>query len=322
MAAGHRSRRVCVLGGSGFVGSALIPRLLQHGYGVDVPTRNRARSRDLLVLPDVQIIEADVHDERTLELLLRGCDAVINLVGILNERGHDGSGFRHAHLDLAAKLVRACHKSGVRRLIQMSALKASAELGPSHYLRSKGEAENAIKAAAGDIDYTIFRPSTIFGARDSFTLRFARLVRLLPVLPLPCAESRFAPVFVEDVAAAFAHALEDTATHGRSYELCGPDIYSLREIVSLLAWTLGVRRWILPMPAPLARVQAAIGEYLPGKPFSLDNLRSLGVPAVCGENGLAALGVEPHSLRTMLPTYLGSAGREARLSRLRQGARR
>lgn len=324
MGAGHRSHRVCVLGGSGFVGSALLPQLVESGYCVDVPTRSRARHRDLLVFPDLQLIEADVHDERTLELLLRGCDAAINLVGILNERGHDGSGFRRAHVELAEKLVRACRKAGVKRLIQMSAIKANAELGPSHYLRSKGEAENAIKAGAGtDLAYTIFRPSTIFGSRDSFTQRFARLVRLFPVLPLPCADSRFAPVFVEDVAGAFARALADSATYGRTYEICGPDIYSLREIVSLLAWTLGVKRWIVPLPTPLAHFQAWIGEYfVPGKPFSLDNFRSLSVPAVCVEDGLAALGIVPRSLRTVLPTYLGAASREARLARLRQSARR
>ena len=325
MAARHRSRRVCVLGGTGFVGRSLIGLLIRGGYQVDVPTRSRDRTRSLWVFPGVNVIQMDVHDETALSQLLRGCEAVINLVGILNETGHDdGAGFKRAHSQLAEKVVRACRSSGVARLLQMSALKANADLGPSHYLRTKGQAENAIKSLSGtDIKYTIFRPSVIFGEEDSFTNRFASLLRVLPVLPLPCAESRFAPVFVEDVARAFVTALGDSNTYGQTYELCGPDIYSLREIVSLVRWQLGMKRVVVPLPSALGHLQAWVADYLlPGKPFSLDNFRSLGIASVCGENGLALLGIKPHSLATILPTYLGGASPQGRLARLRQSARR
>ena len=324
MSVNNRSRLVCLLGGTGFVGRSLAALLVQHGYDVRIPTRDRARHRELLVLPGVDLVTADVHDERRLTQLLRGCSIAINLVGILNERGHDGAGFRHAHVELAEKLVRACHEANVGRLLQMSALKANAERGASHYLRTKGQAEQVIKDLAGEeISYTLFRPSVIFGAGDTFTNRFARLLKLAPVLPLPRAEARFAPVYVEDVARAFLAALEDSESRGRTYELCGPDIFSLLEIVQFLARELGLKRAIWPLPEPLGRMQAWVGDYLlPGKPISLDNFRSLGVASVCSEDGLAALGIKPTSMEGVVPSYLRGESRAEQLARLRENAGR
>ncbi|HEX7081070.1 MAG TPA: complex I NDUFA9 subunit family protein [Gammaproteobacteria bacterium] len=306
-----RIRTICLLGGTGFVGRTLVNHLVRADYRVRIPTRNRQRHRDLLVFPGVELIGADVHDERTLTRLLDGVDAAVNLVGILNERGHDGRGFRHVHVDLVAKLLRACHDAGVTRLLHMSALKANAERGPSHYLRTKGQAEQLIRSQAGDqIRYTIFKPSTIFGPADSFTTRFARLLKLSPVLPLPCADARMSPVFVDDVAQAFVTALEDSHTHGRTYELCGPDIYSLEDVVRFVQRQLGLRRAVLPVPRPLGRLQAWVGDYLlPGKPFSADNFRSLTVASICGENGFASLGIEPRSMSVVVPQYLGGPPR-------------
>jgi len=298
-----RSRSICVLGGTGFVGQALVGELVRAGYRVTIPTRRRSQHRDLLVFPGVELIGADVHDERVLAALLRGTDAVVNLVGILNERGRDGSGFKHAHVDLVEKLLRACRETGVRRLLHMSALKANAERGPSHYLRTKGQAEQLIRNEAG-IRYTIFKPSVIFGPGDSFTNRFAKLLKLLPVLPLACADSRMTPVYVGDVARAFMVALENSHTYGQTYELCGPDIYTLEEVVRFVQRQLGLRRAVVPLPKSLGRLQARIGEFLPGKPFSLDNLASLSVAGICSENGLAALGIEPQAMSAIAPRYL------------------
>jgi len=293
-----------VLGGTGFVGRALAAHLVRAGYRVTIPTRRRQRNRDLLVLPGVELIGADVHDERALAALLGGADAVINLVGILNERGRDGSGFKHVHVDLVAKLLRACHETGVTRLLHMSALKANADRGPSHYLRTKGQAEQLIRNEARDVRFTIFKPSVIFGPGDSFTNRFATLLKRLPILPLPSADSRMTPAYVNDVAAAFMAALDDSRTFGQTYELCGPDIYSLEEVVRLVRRQLGLRRVIVPLPKSLGRLQAWVGEFLPGKPISLDNLASLSVAGVCSENGFAALGIEPQALSVIAPTYL------------------
>jgi NADH dehydrogenase len=297
---------VCILGGTGFVGRSVAAKLVGSGYTVRIPTRNRQRARKLLVLPGLELIQADVHDPDQLAEVLRGTDATINLVGILNERGHDGSGFRRAHVELAEKLMAACRRTGVKRLLQMSALKANAERGPSHYLRTKGQAEQVIAGQAGDnIQYTVFRPSVIFGPEDSFCNRFARILKMTPILPLAQLNARFAPVYVGDVADAFVRSLADSRSFGRTYELCGPDIYTLEEILRFLCRELGIRRAILKLPGPLGRFQAWIGEYLlPGKPFSRDNFRSLTVASVCRENGFAAFGIVPKRMQPIVSSYL------------------
>lgn len=311
-----------MLGGSGFVGRSLCNQLVRHGYSVRVPTRNPARRRQLLVLPGVDVLPADIRAAGALGPVLTGCATVVNLVGILNERGHDGSGFASVHVDLVENLAHACADVGVERLIHVSALKANAERGPSHYLRTKGRAEELIRRLCGDdIKYTIFRPSVIFGPDDSFINRFAGLLKRAPLLPVPQLGARFAPVYVEDVAAAIVKALEDSSTHNQTYELCGPDIYTLGEILQLILRQLEIRRWVLPLPLLLARVQAWIADYLiPGKPFSLDNLRSLYVASVCSENGFAALGIEPTPMHAIVPSYLGPG--LPRLAKLRQTTRR
>lgn len=315
-----RRNTVCVLGGTGFVGRSLCAQLCSAGYALRVPTRDRQRARRLLVLPGLELRQADIHDPTTLGQLVQGADAVINLVGILNERGHDGSGFERAHVEFAEKIVAACREHHVRRLLQISALKANAERGPSHYLRTKGRAEQIIKEHDGDIDYTIFRPSVIFGPADSFINRFARLLQITPILPIPRLNARFAPVYVEDVATACVRALGDSRTFGRTYELCGPDIYSLREILTFIKRVRGLRRTIVGLPLALGQVQAWIADYLiPGKPFSLDNLRSMAVASVCSENGFSALGIEPKRLETIAPTYLVPPADHLSQLRLRTG---
>jgi uncharacterized protein YbjT (DUF2867 family) len=304
-------RNVCVLGGTGFVGKALVNELVRRDYRVTIPTRSRQRHRELLVFPGVDVVTADIHDERVLTHLVTGADVIVNLVGILNEKGHDGGGFKHAHVDLVEKLLRACSEAKVGRLIHMSALKANAERGPSHYLRTKGQAEQLIRAQRdGDLRYTIFKPSVIYGPGDSFINRFAGLLHKLPVLPLACADARMSPVYVDDVALAFLTAIEDSRCEDRIYELCGPDIYSLGEIVDYVKRQLRLRRAIWPLPKPLGRLQAAVADYaIPGKPFSLDNFASLGVAGVCGDDGFANLGIVPRAMTTIVPGYLRSKDR-------------
>jgi NADH dehydrogenase len=276
------------------------------------------------VWPDVELVEADVHDDAQLRRLLDGCGAAINLVGILNEAGHDGSGFERAHTELTAKLVRACRGARVPRVLQMSALKADADRGPSHYLRTKGRAEHLLAAEARDaLAYTVFRPSVIFGAEDSLLNRFAALLRVAPVLPLAGADARFAPVFVDDVAEAFVRALANPATWGKTYELCGPEIYSLEELVRFVRGQLRLKRAIVKLPHWLGRIEAWVGEYLlPGKPFSRDNLASLGVPSLCTSDGLTELGIHARTLSAIAPTYLGAGSRQRELTRLRRSAGR
>jgi uncharacterized protein YbjT (DUF2867 family) len=324
MAVGFRNETVCVLGGTGFVGRRIVSHLIRDGWRVVVPTRNRVRARPLLVLPGTDVVECDVSDGAQLGQVLRGSDTVINLIGILNEAGHDGSGFRRVHVDLVERIVRACQDAGVRKLLHMSALKASAERGPSHYLRTKGEGERVIATLCGDtLPYTIFQPAVIFGPGDTFINRFATLMRWLPMLALPRLDARFAPVYVDDVAAAFARAVTDAGTDFRTFQLCGPGIYSFREILQLTKKFANIHCGLLGLPDALGQAQAFLLERLvPGKPFSLDNFRSLSVANVCTDNGFAALDIEPRSLVSTLPTYLGSGIQEAQFASFREHAGR
>ncbi len=307
---------VCVLGGTGFVGSELVSQLATAGHWVRVATRAAWRGQHLTVLPTVELVTADVHDRRALAELLAGMDAAVNLVGILNERR--GVRFRDVHVGLVAKLIEEARTARVPRLLHMSSLGADAERAPSKYLRSKGQAEGLVRAAAPSLDVTIFRPSVIFGPGDSLTERFTRLLRLAGGwLPLARARARFAPAYVGDVARAFVHALSDRATIGRTYELCGPEVLTLERIVRAAAAAAGVRCRIVRLPDFLARLQALALGMLPGKPFTLDNFRSLTSDSLCTEDGFARLGIEPRRMAAVLPTYLGGMTLPGELNRFR-----
>lgn len=300
---------VLLVGGSGFVGSAVARRLHAAGVRVTVPTRRRERAKHLLVLPTIDVVEADVHDDGTLVRLMRGRDAVINLVGVL--RGGEGlpygKGFARAHVDLPGRIARAAAATGVRRLVHMSALRA-AEDAPSGYLRSKAAGERAVLAAAPGLAVTIFRPSVIFGSGDSFLTLFAGLLKLAPLVPLACPDARFQPVWVEDVAAAFAAALRHPESSGHAFDLGGPRQYSLRELVDYAGRVSGHRRPILGLPLPLSRFQALVMEWVPGGPMTRDNVRSMQVPSVCPEGTAFPFGIAPAALEAVAPGYLGLPG--------------
>jgi NADH dehydrogenase len=298
---------ICVLGGGGFVGTELVRRLVYAGHWVRVPTRSLAHVERLRVLDTAELRVANVHEPRVLSQLFADCAAVINLIGILNEHGR--ASFETVHCALAAKVMKAARAAGVRRVLHMSSLGA-AEHAPSRYLRSKAAAEAAVRAVPHPEQphpaVTIFRPSVIFGAGDSLTNRFASLLRLsFGVLPLARARARFAPICVLDVVEAFVRALTQEASVGATYELCGPEVLTLEEIVRLTARVAGLPCHIVPMPDALARLQGVMMGLLPGKPFSLDNFRSLTIDSVCRTDGCAALGIAPRPLLAELPLYLG-----------------
>lgn len=308
---------ICVLGGTGFVGTEIVTRLADDGHWVRVPTRNPGHGRHLGVLSTVQLVTANVHDPGTLAQLLAGMDAVINLIGILNESGR--ATFQSVHVDLAAKLVAAARGAKVRRLLQMSAVGADREHGPSRYLRSKGEAEALVRAAGAHLDYTIFRPSVIFGPGDSLTNRFAALLALPGgFLPLARSQARFAPVYVGDVVRAFVRTLDRRDSFGETYELCGPQVLTLEQIVRMTAAVAQLPCRILRLPDLLGRLQAALLGLIPGKPFSLDNFRSLTVDSVCTQKGLARLGISPLHMMSVLPFYLGPFTPSAELEAARK----
>jgi NADH dehydrogenase len=298
---------VLVLGGSGFVGRHLVSRLVRAGKRVVVPARRRESARHLILLPTVDVVEGNIHDPATLARLAAGASAIVNLVGILNESGRDT--FARVHTELAQKIVAACRAAGVRRFVQMSALNAD-PAGPSRYLRSKGEAEAAIVASG--LDWTIFEPSVIFGREDRFLNLFATLERHLPVMAIAAAQTRFQPVFVGDVAHCFDHALADDATIGQKYPLCGPDVYTLRELVAFVGKLTGHERPIIALPTALGRLQARVLELLPGTPMSRDNLASMRKDSVCGCAFPPGFGIVPAALAAVAPTYLGPEAAKSR----------
>ena len=311
---------ICVFGGSGFVGRELVARLARQGHEIVVPTRKRAGHEDLRVLQRVRVVEANIHNPIVLRRLLDNCDVAINLVGILNEPGRSkGQGFANAHRLLTEKIVTACKSAGVGRLLHMSALHASAAKGPSHYLKTKGQAEEYVRSnCPPGVDFTIFQPSVIFGKGDGFINRFAALLKLAPVLPLAKPNARFQPVYVGDVCDAFVQSIDDVNCYGKTFPLVGPRTWSLREIVTYIASCLDRRRLIIGLPDSLSALQARIFEWVPGKPFSVDNLKSLGVDSISSENGLQHFGIMPRSMESIVPDLLRGKDQNSYFSRLRK----
>ncbi len=315
-----KQQRLCIFGGTGFVGRRLCAHLAGDGHQITVPTRHLELTREMAVLPQVRRVSCDVHDAEAIEAVIAGHDVVINLVGILNETGHQGgAGFDKAHAQLTANLVAACEKTGVTRFLQMSSLKAS-EDAPSNYLKSKAKAENSVRESKS-LNWTIFQPSVIFGLEDSFTNRFARLMKF-GFLPLARPNARFSPVYVDDVVEAFVQSVDKASTYSQTLQLCGPKVYSLRELVDYIRSCTGARGFTMGLPDSLARLQARILEWLPGKPFSMDNYRSLTVNSICEVSGLKTLGIKPKSLESIAPSYLSGEQKNARLSVYRRTAGR
>ena len=307
---------VCVIGGSGFVGRHICHQLAARGYRVRVPTRDPERVKQLILLPTVELIAADVHDPDDLARAVRGVEALINLVGVL----HDGRGrhsFAQAHVALARKVAAACRQEGVHRYIHMSALNADAH-GPSAYLRSKGEAETVVRAAG--LDVTVFRPSVIFGREDSFLNLFASLLRFLPVVFLASPNARFQPVFVEDVAAAMVKSLEDLTSFGKSFDLCGPQVCTLRELVGYVGRMTGHARPVIGLNDSLSYWQAFAMEWLPVKLMTRDNYYSMKVDSVC--HCEFPFGIRPSALEAVAPAWLALQTPRTRYQRLRNRAGR
>lgn len=280
---------ICIIGGGGFVGQHIAARLAAQDKHLRIPARRRERAKALLPLPTAEVVEADIHDPETLGHLFEGVDAVINLVGILHGSRRD---FERAHVELPEKIVAACQAAGVKRLLHMSALGADID-SASRYQQTKARGEARVRAAGeqGELAVTVFRPSVIFGPGDSFLNLFAQMLRLMPVMPLTGAWARFQPVYVGDVARAFADSLENPATFGQTYNLCGPQAYSLEELVRLTADSLGLKRTILPLGRGSTALMAALIGLKPGKKLmTLDNYRAMLVDNVCPEGFPAVFG--------------------------------
>ena len=322
-----RFDNVLVLGGSGFLGRHVVAGLARRGIRVAVPARRRENAKHLFPLPTVEVIEADVGAPGVLPQLAQGRHALINLVGILHgrrgrpdERGPNDYGpqFAHAHVEIAQAAVSACRAAGVKRLLHVSALGASAT-APSEYLRSKGVAEQAVLAAE-DLDVTVFRPSVVFGPEDLFLNRFEFLSRYSPLFAVPCPQARFQPVYVGDVAQALIAALVEKNSRGKSHDLCGPRVYTLKELVEFVCAATHRRRLVVGLPDWVSYLQARVLEFAPVPLMSRDNLRSMQVASVSNEP--FPFGIQPQSLEAIAPTWLSPHGPRERYPELRWRARR
>jgi uncharacterized protein YbjT (DUF2867 family) len=305
---------VCVLGGSGFVGSAIVHQLSVAGFMVKVLTRRRESSKHLILLPNVQVVECDIMDDAALSEQIKGSDAVINLIGILHESGK--LNFETMHVRLPEHVAKICVAQSVKRLLHMSALEAGTK-APSAYLRSKAAGESVLKHYAKQLHITIFKPSVIFGRGDSFINLFAHIVKWMPVIFLAKPNAKFQPIFVEDVARAFVASLENVDTFNQSYELAGPKVYSLKALVQYVADTLGVSRTIIGLSDGLSYLQAFALELLPAKLMTRDNIRSMEVDSISKTPFPSAFGFAPTCLEAVVPQYLVNDTYRARYQQFR-----
>ncbi len=292
--------KVCIIGGTGFVGHHLVPKLANAGIECRIPARRPHRYTSLEVQPGCELTMLGQLDVDSLNSHFDGCDAVINLLGILNES--NSCSFEEIHVEAAEKILEAAQQSGVKRLLHMSALNADETNGVSNYLKSKGKGENLmLMQNSSDVKVTCFRPSVIFGGNDSFINRFAQLMMIPGPLPLACAGAKFSPVYVGDVTAAFLKALTDASTFGKSFELCGPRTLTLQQIVAYIAHIKGTHKNVIALGDAMSRLQAKILGVMPGKPFTMDNYNSLQQPSVCTHNGLQQLGITATDMDAIVP---------------------
>lgn len=312
-------KEICVLGGSGFVGSAIVAKLDAAGYNVKVLTRRRERAKHLILLPNVQVVECNVLDYQALNAELRGADAVINLIGVLHP--NRGASFNLMHHQLPAQVAKICADLNIKRLVHMSSL-GTAIKAPSQYLRSKAQGEAALQALQHKLYLTIFKPSIIFGRGDRFINLFATLIKWLPVMVLVKPSAKFQPVWVEDVATCFVSSLENRDTYGLVYELAGPKVYTFRELVKSIMQILNIQRPIIGLNDRLSYAQAFLMEWLPGKLMSRDNVRSMEVASVSAAPFPAIFGITPTALEVIVPEYLVNLTPRGAYDRFRSSAAR
>ena len=300
-----KQHRAAILGGAGFIGRYVVKRLAERGDVLTVGGRRATGAKFLKLKGDVGqvgLVNLSIADERLVSAFVSGNDAVVNLVGILHESG--AQRFDLVHHTAPARLARLAREAGVARFVHVSAIGADAR-SSSAYARSKAAGEEAVRYAFPTA--TILRPSVVFGPEDQFFNRLAAVAMISPVIPMiGGGETRMQPVYVGDVADAVVRCIDDPATAGRTYELGGPKVYSLRALIELLLEETRRRRLLIDLPFGLASLQARLMSFLPNPPLTPDQVELLRGDNVVspGALGLDALGVSPTAVEAILPTYL------------------
>jgi len=302
---GKMGRNVCIIGGSGFVGRAIIQEAIRHGHEITVACRHPERARDLAV-EGVRMLRADVVDGRGLDEAVAGADTVIYLVGLLFEKGRYN--FEAAHVHGVEHVLAACKRAGVKHYLHMSALGAG-QIPASKYARSKGEAEGFVRQSG--LNWTIFRPSIIYGAGDNFFNQFKKMSKSLPILPVISGETRFQPVWVQDVARAFVSSIGNKHVSGRAFELGGPKVYSFKALLELLMSELQRNRLLVPVPQFVARIMATFMQFLPTPPLTPDQLVLLRHDNVVEGEAFPKEFGKPAELEVVLPSYICATPMEA-----------
>ena len=296
---------VTVFGGSGFVGRYAVRALARDGYRIRVAVRQPNLGNFLLpmgAVGQIQLVKADVTNADSVAAALKGAAAVVNLVGVLYESGHQR--FQTVHTEAASTIARAATVAGVSTLVHISAAGASAD-SDALYARTKADGERRVRAEFPAS--VVLRPSLVFGPEDNFFNRFAALARLLPALPLIGGGlTRFQPAYVADIGEAITRCVENGAFAGKTYELGGPRIYTFRQLLELMLLEINRRRLLIPLPFPIAMLQARILQLLPNPPLTCDQVRLLRHDSVVGDGALtfADLDIEPDSVEAVLPAYL------------------
>jgi len=292
------NKHICIFGGSGFVGRAIVRAARKQGYHVSVACRHPEKARDMQV-DDIRMIKADVVSGRGLDEAIAGADCVINLVGLLFEKGCYT--FEAAHVHGIEHILAACGRAGISQYLHMSALGAD-PASISVYARTKATAEARVRQS--HMNWTIFRPSIIYGAGDAFFNRFEQLTRSIPVLPVIKGDTRFQPVWVEDVARAFVMTIGNRHAQGKTYELGGPRTYSFRELLEMMLHLLNRKRLPVSIPEPVARLMARFTQWLPTPPLTPDQLILLRHDNIVKGTPFPQEFGDPATLEDILPTYL------------------
>jgi uncharacterized protein YbjT (DUF2867 family) len=318
-------KNILVIGGSGFLGNAVCNQLAKAGHFITVPTRRIDHAKHLLPLPTCKITQANIHDRANLSRLVAGHDIVINLLGVLqSKRGKPyGQAFRTNHVEFPKALCAVMAKHAVKRLIHISALGVGVQNpAPSMYLRSKTDGEAAVKDSG--LLWTTLRPSAIFGPQDKFLNLFAKLCKITPIFPLTSAQTKMQPVSVSDVAQAVLACVEDKTrfTIHATFDLVGPEVFTLKQLVELSGHAIGETPRILSLPDSLGKIMATFLGLVPGQAMiTRDNINSMRVNNVHTSGKIFPL-QRYESLSVVAPEYIKSKYKPSELDKFRQTAHR